>query len=114
MYRTEVILIDNAGIKSEEEGMVSEFYTDDSYKAIKRKIYSDTEAIELGYDNGDDDSMTGLNGYPCNKGLIVTLNNTNQQPISEAPSLLTLGFAFSHPLLCNFFGAQLLSNVTVP
>ncbi len=94
--------------------MVSEFYTDDSYKAIKRKIYSDTEAIELGYDNGDDDSMTGLNGYPCNKGLIVTLNNTNQQPISEAPSLLTLGFAFSHPLLCNFFGAQLLSNDTVP
>ena len=94
--------------------MTSEFYTDDSYKAIKRKIYSDTDAIELGYDNGDDDSMTGLNGYPCNKGLIVTLNGTNHHPLSDLPSLLTLGFTLSHPLLCNFFGAKLLSNETVP
>jgi hypothetical protein len=57
--------------------------------------------------------MTGLNGYPCNKGLIVTLNGTNQHPLTEAPALITFGFALSHPLLCNFFGAQNLSNVSI-
>ncbi len=28
--------------------------------------------------------------------------------------MLTLGFAMSHPLLCNFFGAQLLTNESTP
>ena len=52
------------------------YYTDDSIKAIKRKIFEEKEAVELGLDNGDEKSMIGLNGYPCNKGLIIHLNNT--------------------------------------
>jgi hypothetical protein len=89
--------VNKAGIIEDAEGLKGEFYTDDSYKAIKRKVYSDTEAIQLGYDHGDDHSMIGLNGYPCNKGLIVNLIDSYQTSFS-------LGFALSHPLLCLFYG----------
>ncbi len=58
--------------------------------------------------------MIGLNGYPCNKGLIVTLNGTNQLSYSEPPAFLTLGFALSHPLLCNFFGPSTLVASATP
>lgn len=70
----------------------SEFYTDDSVKSVKREVYERWGAKELGYGTGDDQSILGLNGYPCTSGLITHLPQ----------SKLTLGMVFSHPLLCSF------------
>ena len=67
------------------------YYTDDSMKSIRRHIYTQEEASELGYDYSDDYSMIGLNGYPCNSGLITHDQLQN----------ISLGMAFSHPVLCN-------------
>ncbi len=50
-----------------------EYYTDDSLNLLKRKVFTDQEAMELGIDFGDDKSMNGVNGYPCNKGLVIKL-----------------------------------------
>lgn len=90
---------------------VQGYYTDDSMKAIKRHIYQQDEAAEKGMDYGDEKSMLGLNGYPCNKGLIVNLNATNQQIHSDS-STISLGMAFSHPLLCHFLGGIPLNGST--
>jgi len=46
-------------------------------KSIKRKIYKEDEAVLLNFDHGDEKSLLGLNGYPCNRGLIINLNGTN-------------------------------------
>lgn len=73
VYRTDIISINDAGIVSYDSGLSAEYYTDDSYKSIKRKIYNISEAVELGYDHGDDFSIIGLNSYPCNKGMILSL-----------------------------------------
>ena len=74
VYRTDIISSNIAGNKQINKDLDVQYYTDDSYKSIKRKIYNISEAIELGYDHGDEYSMIGLNSYPCNKGLILTLN----------------------------------------
>lgn len=76
VLRTEIESISYQGVVNKE--MTIDYYTDDSMKAIKRKIYKDTEAESLNMDHGDDKSMLGLNGYPCNKGLIINMNGTQQ------------------------------------
>jgi hypothetical protein len=76
VYRTEIININNAGDISSDSGLSASYFTDDSYKNIKRYIYNISEALELGYDHGDDFSTIGLNSFPCNKGMIVSLNKT--------------------------------------
>ncbi len=100
VYRTDIESFNNAGEISKDSEFNAEYYTDDSYKSIKRYIYNISEALELGYDHGDDFSIIGLNSYPCNKGMILTLNKTSQTGIFET-SFLSLGYAFSHPLMCN-------------
>jgi hypothetical protein len=44
--------------------------------------------------------MIGLNSYPCNKGMILSLSK-DERDESKMNNLLTLGIAFSHPLMCN-------------
>jgi len=44
---------------------------------LKRHIFTDAEALELGFDYGDDKTMLGVNGYPCNKGLVVKINGSD-------------------------------------
>ena len=88
----EIVLRTNFETINGEEG-VYEFYTDDSMKAIKRKIYDSEEALILNFNIGDDSSMLGLNAYPCNRGLIA----------NDILSETTMGFAYSSPLLCNLF-----------
>jgi hypothetical protein len=44
--------------------------------------------------------MIGLNSYPCNKGMILSLSKDYRYE-GKMNNLLTLGIAFSHPLMCN-------------
>jgi hypothetical protein len=105
VFRTEINAIDNAGLPSEGNTETSiGYYTDDSIKALRRKIYQENVAVELGYDHGDDKSMHGLNGYPLNRGLIINVNGTNQAPLIGNTSFISLGMTVSHPLLCHFLG----------
>jgi hypothetical protein len=92
--------------------MLIDYYTDDSMKAIKRKIYTSEEAEVLNFNFGDDKTLLGLNGYPCNDGLIVNINGTNQEHLSD-PATIALGIAISHPLLCHFLGGIVNENDTL-
>ena len=49
--------------------------------------------------------MHGLNGYPCNKGLIIKMNGTIPDYMVEE-STVSIGMAVSHPLLCHLLGGQ--------
>lgn len=51
--------------------------------------------------------MLGVNGYPCNKGLVVKMNGANTDSASMA-----LGISLSHPLLCNLLGGSKLADDT--
>lgn len=104
VYRSSIISIDNQGVQSTSpSGIDFDYYTDDSMKSIKRKVFSLNEAIEKRLDFGGERSLHGLNGYPCNKGLILNLNGKNSNANEESSSV-TLGFALSHPLLCHILG----------
>ncbi len=60
-----------------------EYYTDDSMKAIRRKIFTKDEAQRLSLTYSD--NIMGLNAYPCNSGLIT----------HDIRSNVTLGLALS-------------------
>lgn len=87
MLRTELINVFDYGADGDIQ-----FYTDDSTQSIRRKIYDKNEANDLNLDTGDENSLIGLNAYPCNVGLLTY----------DLDSNFTMGMAFSHPLTCNF------------
>ena len=65
MIRTEIYEINDKPVSN------LDFYTDDSMKQIKRKVYSLQEAIQIGISmKSGEDEFIGYNGYPCNSGLI--------------------------------------------
>jgi hypothetical protein len=70
--------VNNQGVLSNfPEQIDFEYYTDDSMHLLKRHIFTETEALELGLDYGDDKSMLGVNGYPCTKGLVLKMNGSS-------------------------------------
>jgi hypothetical protein len=74
VYRTAITSIDNQGVNSTSlNDLKFGYFTDDSMKSIKRKVFLKKEAIDKRLDFGGENSLHGLNGYPCNKGLILDL-----------------------------------------
>ena len=77
-------------LRSEYQG---DFYTDDSYNLIKRRLISEKEANEKGINFPDkkyQTSMIGLNSYPCTEGYYNSHIFTS----------------LSHPTMCNIVSSN--------
>ncbi|CDW83393.1 lysosomal alpha- [Stylonychia lemnae] len=74
-----------------------DFYTDDSIKQIKRKVYTLQEAIQIGISMASgQDEFVGYNGYPCNNGLVINGMSAG----------VSIGMSLSHPVTCHLIDSN--------
>lgn len=71
----ELVLRTQVNVINGEKTNLFDLFTDDSLNKIKRNVYTDSEAYELGLktEMKNSDSI-GYNAYPCTKGLIMKDN----------------------------------------